>query len=229
MRRLLPFLLLLLCSNAFAQEHHRLAGYVQMPGEPLVSYYLDLTINGTSVTGHSITDYTGGNRLKASIVGRLSPASELYIEETGSLDDPKSGVQVYCYFSAHLKLTVANGKQRWSGPLESKGADGKPCRILPSSGFMTVLDNAPALDMPKPKAPEPKPVPRPAAGMRVQEDRPKSMPSTPKPPPQKPQPPKVSPPLKDTVKPQPKKEIPKPAIVIPQLKALGSASAKRYQ
>src|SRR3954469_3966517 len=90
MRRALLLLLILLPLGAMAQERHRFAGFVQISGEPLISYYLDLTINGTEITGYSITDYKGGNRLKAAVVGKLSPASVMLIEEVGSLDGPRS-------------------------------------------------------------------------------------------------------------------------------------------
>ena len=213
MRRLLPLLLLLLCCNAFAQEHRRLAGYVQLPGEPLSSYYLEITIKGSGVTGYSITDYKGGNRLKASVVGRLSPASELYIEETGSLDGPEGRSQTFCYFSAHLKLAVFNGKQRWSGPFDSRQVDGTSC----GSGLMTIMENAPPLDDPKP-VPAPRRVSEAPARMRVQEDppaRPTPAPM-PVPVPAKPQP-VPAPPKKDTVFITSITEVPKPrpAIVIP--------------
>ena len=174
-----------------------------MPANPLVSYYLELTINGTQVTGYSITDYKEGSRLKATVAGRLSPASEMYIEETGSLDGPDAQFRSYCYFSARLKLTVVNGKQRWSGPFSSKRVDGVPC----DGGTMTVLDNAPPLDDVKPR-PKPKPVPVPATRMQVHTDPPpKPARDTVKPAPKPP---------KDTVvKPPPKKkDVLKPVIII---------------
>jgi len=221
MRRLLSFLVLLLCCNASAQDRQRLAGFVQLPDAPLSSYYLEITINGTEVKGYSITDYSGGSRLKAAVRGKLSPASELYIEETGSLDGPDARNQTYCYFTAHLKLTVVSGKRRWSGPFSSRQMDGRPCS---GDGFMTIMENAPPLEDPKPK-PEVTRAPAPAK-MRVQEDPPKkpTPPPVPKP---DPAPPKdtikaiIRPTVpKDTVKAVPKPEAPKPrpVIVIPPRK-----------
>jgi hypothetical protein len=196
MRRLLTLLLSLLACNGFAQDHRRLAGYVQLPGEPLNSYFLEIDIKGTVVTGYSITNYKTGNRLKASVVGKLSPASELYIEETGSLDGPESRRMAYCYFSAYLKLSVFNGKQRWAGPFDSRQVDGTSC----GSGYMTIMENAPPLD-------EPSKVETAPRGMRVQED-------SPRPAPTKAAVPVVPPPPKtDTVKAAPP-VIPKPRSVV---------------
>ena len=200
MRRALLLLLLSLPLGAFAQERHRLAGFVQISGEPLISYFLDLTINGTEITGYSITDYKGGNRLKAAVVGKLSPASVMFIEEVGSLDGDRSPFQDYCYFTGHLKLTVANGKKRWSGPFESKKTDKTPC----GDGLMTIIDDAPPLDPIKTPTPKPVAVPRP---MRVVDT------TKPKPAPAKPKP-VVAPPVKDTVKFLPPKPAPPPPVII---------------
>lgn len=199
MRRLL-LLLLLFPLGAFAQEHHRLSGFVQMNGEPLTSYYLELTINGTEITGYSITDYKAGNRLKAAVVGKLSPSSYMYIEEVASMDDPNRPFSEYCYFTGRLKLTVANGRKRWSGPMESHHTDKRPC----GEGIMTVLDDAPPLDPPTP--PTPKPVAPPKAQMKVKDTaKPIAAP--------RPVPVVVVPP-KDTVKPLVKKEPTRPPVII---------------
>lgn len=153
MRRLLLLLLCILCSlGSYAQQkkHYRMAGYLTMPGNPLTSYYVEINVNGNEVSGYSITGYEDGNRLKASVKGRFTTPSDLYIQETGSLDDPTSArFQTYCYFSAHLKLTVMmNGKQRWNGTFESRQANGAPC----VGGIMNITDDAPPLDpVPKPK------------------------------------------------------------------------------
>jgi hypothetical protein len=151
MRQILLLLLCVgLCTRGVAQKHYRMAGYIQMPGNPLVSYYVELTSDGNSVSGYSITGYQDGNRLKASVTGRFTTASDLYITETGSLDDAASArFQTYCYFSAHLKLTIMmNGKQRWNGSFESRQMNGAPC----GGGTMTITDDAPPLDeVPKPK------------------------------------------------------------------------------
>ena len=216
MRRLLSFLLVMLCCTAAAQDRQRLAGFVQIPNEPLSTYYLEITINGTEVKGYSITDYSGGSRLKAAVRGRLAPASELFIEETGSLDGPDARNQTFCYFTARLKLTIVNGKRRWSGPFSSRQMDGRPCS---ADGLMTIMENAPPLDDPKPK-PESKPAT--AGRMRVQDEPPVRVPPpTPKP---------VVTPPKDTSRPAPKPlpvkprdtpkveirpQAPKPAVVLP--------------
>lgn len=189
MRRFLLFAVMLLgCLQGHTQERMRLAGYLQVPGKPLSSYYVYITISGTKVTGYSITDWTGGNRLKASVTGTRSPSSEMYIQEMASLDDRSSlPGTYYCYFSAHLKLTIVGSRQRWSGPFDSRQPDGTLC----DKGVMTLLDDAPDLDAPTPKS-----VPKPA------------LPPAPKPKPKplpKPEPPPVvkAKPAKDTSKPVP--------------------------
>ena len=146
--RLLRFflypLLLLLATVASSQEKMRLAGYVEIPGQPLSDYYLEITVQNGEVKGYSITNYKGGSRLKASVVGRMKTASELYIEETKTLDEKGGRTQDYCYFNANLKLSVYRTSRRWSGPFESKQSDGFSC----GNGLMTIMENAPPLDAP---------------------------------------------------------------------------------
>src|SRR6188768_2653588 len=115
-RWLLLSKLLLCCLIAHSQEKMRLAGYVEMPGQPLSDYYLEITVENGEVKGYSITNYKGGSRLKASVVGRMKTASELYIEETKTLDTKEGRAQDYCYFKANLKLSVYRTSRRWSGP-----------------------------------------------------------------------------------------------------------------
>lgn len=186
-----------------------------MPDKPLVSYYVELTINGNRARGYSISGYTDGNRLKAAVEGYFTTPSDLYIRETSSLDGKDLRITTYCYFSAHLKLTVMmNGKKRWNGAFESRLADGSLCpESLGSGGIMTITDNAPPLD----PVPQPKPnvikvdVPKPPPVVKlVPKDTPK------------PVAPKVVPPKPPTVAPTPpvvvkKKDTPKPApiVVIP--------------
>jgi hypothetical protein len=156
MRQLLLLLCcIIFCNSAFAQKNIRYSGYVQMPNDPLVSYYLELNIDGNRAHGYSITGYKNGNRLKAAVEGYFTTPSDLYIKETGSLDDPRvTGATTYCYFSAHLKLTIMmNGRKRWNGPFESKELNGTPCP-MGAGGVMTIMDNAPPLeDVPKPQQP----------------------------------------------------------------------------
>ncbi len=204
---------LLLCGTAFAQKQFRYAGYVQMPNNPLVSYYVELQINGSNVSGYSITGYQDGNRLKAAVTGYFTSQSDLYIRETASLDGRDLRQMTYCYFSAHLKLTVMmNGRKRWNGAFESRQADGSPCPAsLGEGGVMTIMDNAPPLEDVKPKpniarveVPKPQPI-------RVKADTPKR---TPPPPP-------VAHKPKDTLKPPPPvvqkpKALPKPVTTIIQ-------------
>src|ERR1051325_2666776 len=139
------------CSSSLAQRSIRYSGYVQMPNDPLVSYYVELSNDGNRVHGYSITGYKDGNRLRASVDGYYTTPSDLYIRETGSLDSFDTRQMTYCYFSAHLKLTIMmNGRRRWNGTFESHQANGVPC--LGSGGVMTIMDNAPPLeDVPKPK------------------------------------------------------------------------------
>ncbi|MEO6830793.1 MAG: hypothetical protein ABI378_01100 [Chitinophagaceae bacterium] len=147
--RSLTLLLFLLLSfgQSFGQQIHRLAGYVQMPGEPLMSYYVQFMVKGKEVTGYTVTDYKQGNRLKATLVGKYVTPSDLWIAEKGSLDgDSRSGM-TYCYFSAHLKLSVANGRERWTGQFESYQENGFSC----GGGFMSIIDDAPPLDFSTPK------------------------------------------------------------------------------
>jgi hypothetical protein len=179
----------LLCMSAAAQNAMRYSGYVQFPDDPLVSYYLELSANGTRVSGYSITGYKTGSRLKASVEGYFKTPSDLIIRETGSLDGPENGAQTYCYFAAHLKLTVMmNGQKRWNGAFQSYQRNGVPC----GSGTMTVTDNAPPLEKvntPAPKIRHAEP-PKPVHIAPAPKD-------TPKPPPPPPPPP---PPRKDTPK-----------------------------
>lgn len=184
---------------AMAQERQRLAGYIQIPGKRPTSYYIDIIITGTAVKGYSITDWEGGNRLKAALVGVRSPASEMSIQETASLDGPSSLSRTYCYFSGRLKLSVMNGRQRWSGQFESHQLDGTPCE----SGYMTLTDDAPSLD-PVP-APKPKPIPPPP------KPKPKPIPPVAAPIPKQ----NMLPDLEPMVaSPPPKKDPPKPVTVI---------------
>jgi hypothetical protein len=184
-----------------------------MPSDPLVSYYLELTTDGNKVHGYSITGYKDGNRLKAKVEGYYTTPSDLFIREIASLDGPISGLQAYCYFSAHLKLTILmNGRQRWNGPFESRETDGTPCR-MGSGGVMTVIDNAPPLeDVPKPK-PEIKKVevPKPIVVRSIPKDTPK--PVLPRPAPPKPVLPKPEPPKPVVQKP---KDTAKPIIIVQQ-------------
>lgn len=196
----------LFCGSVAAQKTVRYSGYVQMPNDPLVSYYLELNINGNRAHGYSITGYRDGNRLKASVEGYFTTPSDLYIKETGSLDGPNLNISTYCYFSAHLKLTIMmNGRKRWNGAFESRELNGTPCP-LGAGGVMTITDNAPPLeDVPGPK-PEIKKVevPKPQIN-RTPRDTPKIV-AVPKPAPAKPTPPPVV---------QKPRDTPKPVTVIP--------------
>jgi hypothetical protein len=169
---LLP-LLLLLAHTAWSQEKMRLAGYVEMPGIPLTDYYLEITVQNGKVSGFSITNYKGGSRLKASVVGNMKTASELYIEETQNLDDKGERSRDYCYFKANLKLSVYRTSRRWTGPFESKQTDGFSC----GNGIMTIMENAPPLDAPAPiKGNSPAPT-----KIRVQQEPPVTAAPKPKP------------------------------------------------
>jgi hypothetical protein len=184
-----------------------------MPSDPLVSYYLELTITGNSVKGYSITGYKDGNRLKASVTGYFTTPSDLYIRETGSLDGPNTMIQTYCYFSAHLKLTVMmNGTKRWNGAFESHQANGTAC--IGSGGVMTVTDNAPPLDVPKAKPIVVKvDVPKPPVQRPIDTPKP-----APKPVVSLPTPPVVVAKPKDTIPPKPVtiiRQTPPPAPAAP--------------
>jgi hypothetical protein len=199
---LLLFLCVVLGSNAIAQKHYRMAGTLNMPGDPNVSYYLEFTEKAGRVQGYSITGYKDGNRLKAAVSGYFSTPSDLIVNETGSLDSSRALDQRYCYFSAHLKLTIMmDGRQRWNGSFQSHDQNGIPCFF--AGAVMTLFDNAPPLeDKPKPK---PKPVDPPK---KIVVDTPK---------PQLIQPVIVK---KDTPKAQPpavvvpKPEPPKPIVIV---------------
>lgn len=195
-------LLLFLATAASAQEMRRLNGYVQMAGQDISKYFIQISITGTRITGYSITE-DRGNRLRAMISGTRDPESEMLLEESKA-DNPG-----YCYFTAKLKLTVVSGRQRWSGPFESHESDGRLC----GKGVMTLLDEAPAPETPPVKiaaqAPRPvntpKPVPAPVpTPMVVKIEAPKPKPAridTPKP----------KPVAIDSPKPKPVVVAPKPA------------------
>lgn len=163
------FLTLFVCFScfshlAFGQQIHRLAGYVQMPDEPLISYYVQFLVKGKEVSGFTVTDYKEGNRLKAKLVGRYVTPSDLWISEQKPEGEQQQRGLTYCFFHAKLKLSVANGRERWTGNFESIQENGIPC----GSGYMTIIDDAPPLDFPaakkiQVKAPEPpkaRPIPR---------------------------------------------------------------------
>lgn len=144
MRRLFFLCLcVLLYQSATAQRTIRFSGTVQFADDPLVSYYLELNVNGSRVTGYSITGYRTGSRLKAVVEGYFKTPSDLVIREIGSLDGPESPFQTYCYFAAQLKLTIMmNGQNRWNGAFQSYQRNGTPC----GNGIMTITDNAPPLE-----------------------------------------------------------------------------------
>lgn len=112
-----------------------------------MSYYVQFMVKGKEVTGYTVTDYKQGNRLRASLVGKYVTPSDLWITEKGSLDGDTRRGMTYCYFNAHLKLSVANGRERWTGQFESIQEDGTPC----GSGFMSIIDDAPPLTFSTPK------------------------------------------------------------------------------
>ncbi len=182
-------LLLLLATGASAQEMHRLSGFVQMSGQDISKYFIQITITDTKITGYSITE-DRGNRLRAMISGSRDPESEMILEESKA-DNPG-----YCYFTAKLKLTVVSGRQRWAGSFESHETNGRLC----GKGIMTLLDEAPAPETPPVKIaiPKPKPVttPKPVPVMAVRID-----------------PPKPAPVKVDTPKPRPAAAAPKPQVV----------------
>ncbi|MBS1616292.1 MAG: hypothetical protein JST06_09280 [Bacteroidetes bacterium] len=188
----------LCCSLAAAQRTIRFSGTVQFADDPLVSYYLELNVNGSRVTGYSITGYRTGSRLKATVEGYFKTPSDLIIREIGSLDGPESPYQTYCYFAAQLKLTIMmNGQHRWNGAFQSYQRNGTPC----GNGIMTITDNAPPLE------PVTKAVPkieraketRPVRITPPAQEKPAAPPPTPPPPP------------------PPKKEVPKPIqVLLPQ-------------
>ncbi len=196
MRHLLFLCLCFLCFHvADAQRTIRYSGTVQFGDDPLVSYYLELNVNGSRVTGYSITGYSTGSRLKASVEGYFKTPSDLIIREIGSLDGPETPFQTYCYFAAHLKLTIMmNGRHRWNGAFQSYQRNGTPC----GNGIMTITDNAPPLE------PVAKVTPK---IERPKETRPVRIVAEPK---EKPAPSPPPPPA-------PKKETPKPIqIILPQ-------------
>lgn len=178
---------------ARSQEHMRLAGYVEIPAQPLADYYLEISVKNGEVNGYSITGYKSGNRLKAKVIGRMPTASELLIEEVPSNQE---GSGVYCYFKAVLKLSVYKTTRRWSGSFESHQSNGLNC----GTGLMTIMDNAPPLD----------PVPsgvKPSSGrMKVQQEATEN---------QQPKP-AVK---KDTVSSNPKAEAPKVVVQKPKIVA----------
>jgi len=207
MRLRILALLLLSATGASAQEMRRLNGYVQIPGQDISKYFIQISVTGTKITGYSITE-DHGNRLRALVSGVRDPESEMLLEESKA-DNPG-----YCYFTAKLKLTVVSGRMRWAGPFESHESSGRLC----GKGYMTLLDEAPApeapvvkVDPPKPRpvvvAPTPKPVVQPLP-------KPNPVPApvkapvpvdTPKPKP------KPKPVIADTPKPQPPR--PKPVVL----------------
>jgi hypothetical protein len=148
MRLRIIALLLLIATGASAQEMRRLNGYVQIPGQEISKYFIQISITGTKISGYSITE-DHGNRLRAMVSGSRDPESEMTLEESKA-DNPG-----YCYFTAKLKLTVVSGRMRWAGPFESHESGGRLC----GKGFMTLLDEAPAPDAPPVKSDPPKPRP----------------------------------------------------------------------
>ncbi len=204
MRLRLLALLLIFATGASAQEMRRLSGYVQIPGQDISKYFIQITITGTKVSGYSITE-DNGKRWRATVTGVRDPESEMILEEERT-DNPG-----YCYFSAKLKLTVASGRQRWAGPFESHESNGRLC----GKGFMTLLDEEPAKDPTPAKIDPPKPKPvvtAPPPAMKVV--------ATPKPVPvaaPKPAPvdtPKPAPKPVAVVTPKPEAPKPKPVVVM---------------
>jgi len=146
----LLFLMFLVPIQLLAQEVHRFSGFFQEAGSEPSSYFMQFTLQDSKISGYALSRYLEGSRMICGIKGTQSPSSGLNIEEIEVPEFPDTGINLICFFKAHLTLGLVDGKQCWSGPFEGHLANGAPCL----TGFMSLTEGAaPLTDIVFPSSP----------------------------------------------------------------------------